>query len=101
MNALQPNLDSEDKQLMEKLSAAGHIQYKYAVRLQTVLLRAEGKGASEISEFLRIHQAAVSSYINRYNAYGIQALVQDKTRKPGKEPISQDIKNEVCRLVCN
>jgi transposase len=28
-------------------------------------------------------------------------LLHDKTRKPGKEPVSQDIKNEICRLVCN
>jgi transposase len=101
MKALQPNLNAEDKDLMEKLLAAGHVQFKYAVRLQTVLLRAKGKGTSEISEFLGINQATVSSYINRYNIYGIDALLRDKTRKPGKEPISQEVKNEICRLVCN
>jgi len=101
MKALQPILNPEDKELMEKLISAGHIEYKYAVRLQTVLLRAKNKGTEEISEFLGIHQATVSSYINRYNTYGIDSLLQDKTRKPGKEPISQDIKNEICRLVCN
>ena len=101
MKALQPILNPEDKELMEKLLSAGHIEYKYAVRLQTVLLRAKNKGTEEISEFLGIHQATVSSYINRYNTYGIDSLLQDKTRKPGKEPISQDIKNEIYRLVCN
>jgi transposase len=101
MKALQPKLNSEDKELMEKLLSSGHIEYKYAVRLQTVLLRAKNKGTEEISEFLGIHQATVSSYINRYNAYGIDSLLQDKTRKPGKEPISQEIKNEIYRLVCN
>jgi transposase len=40
-------------------------------------------------------------YINRYNSFGIESLLKDKTRKPGKEPISQDIKDEICRLVCN
>jgi transposase len=101
MKALQPNINSEDKELMEKLLAAGHIEYKYAVRLQTVLLRAKGKGTGEISDFLGIHEATVSSYVNRYNACGIDVLLHDKTRKPGKEPISQDIKNEIYRLVCN
>jgi transposase len=100
MKALQPNLNPEDKDLMGKLLAAGHIEHKYAVRLQTVLLRSKGKGTGEIGEFLGIHQATVRSYINRYNAYGIDALLRDKTRKPGKEPISQDIKNEIFRLVC-
>ena len=86
---------------MEKLLSAGHIEYKFAVRLKTVLLRANGKGTTEIAEFLGIHQSTVGLYINRYNAFGIQSLLSDKTRKPGKEPISQEIKNEICRLVCN
>ena len=101
MKELQPQLNPEDKLLMERALAAGHIQHKYAVRLQTVLLRAKGKGTGEISEFLGIHQSTVGLYINRYNNYGIDSLLRDKTRKPGKEPISQDIKNEICRLVCN
>ena len=100
MKALQPNLNSEDKDLMEKLLADGHLQDKYAVRLRTVLLRAKGKGTGEISGFLGIHQSTVSSYIKRYNACGVNALLRDKTRKPGKEPVSQDVKNEICRLVC-
>ena len=101
MKELQPELNDEDKDLMEKLLAAGHIEYKYAVRLQTILLRAKGKRSAEISEFLGIHTSTVSLYINRYNTYGIDSLLQDKTRKPGKEPISQEIKDEICRLVCN
>ena len=101
MRELQPQLNPEDKELMEKLLSAGHIEHKYAVRLQTILLRTKGKGTGEISEFLGIHQSTVGLYINRYNNYGIHSLLQDKTRKPGKEPISQDIKNEIYRMVCN
>jgi transposase len=99
MKALQPNLNQEDKELMEKLLAAGYIEYKYAVRLQTILLRA--KGTEEICGFIGMHQATVSTYINRYNSHGIDSLLYDKTRKPGKKPISQEIKNEIYRLVCN
>jgi transposase len=101
MKALQPKLNSEDKILMEKLLAAGHLHYKYALRIQTVLLRAKGKKTGEICEFLGIHPSSVSSFINRYNSYGVNALLQDKTRKPGIKPISQKIRNEICRLVCS
>jgi transposase len=101
MRELQPRLKPEDKELMEKLLMAGHIEHKYAVRLQTVLLRVKGKGASEIAEFLGINQSTVGLYINRYNSLGIESLLKDKTRKPGKDPISQDIKDQLCRLVCN
>ena len=101
MKELQPQLNPEDKVLMERLLTARHLQHKYAVRLQTVMLRAKGKGTGEISEFLGIHQSTVGLYINRYNTYGLDSLLHDKTRKPGKEPINQDVKDEICRLVCN
>ena len=101
MKALQPNLNPEDKDLMEKLLSAKHLEQKYAERLQTVLLRARGKGTGEIAEFPGIHRSTVSLYINRYNTFGVNSLLRDKTRRPGKEPVSQDVKNEICRLVCN
>jgi transposase len=101
MKALQPQLSQEDKDLMEKLLSTGHLEQKYAQRLQTILLRARGKETTDIADFLGIHQSSVSTYINRYNALGINSLLHDKTRKPGKKPVSQDIKNEICRLVCN
>jgi transposase len=85
---------------MEKLLSSGHIQHKFAVRLRTVLLRTMGKGTAEISEFLGISQASVSSFINRYNSDGLDSLLRDKTRKPGKAPVGQDVKNEIYRLVC-
>ena len=101
MKKLEAEINKEDKDLIEKLLSAGHIEYKYAVRLQTILLRAKGKGTYEISEFLGIHQSTVGLYINRYNTEGIDSLLHDKTRKPGKEPISQDIKRKIYKLVCN
>jgi len=100
MKLLQPELNAEDKALMEKLLSSGHIQHKFAVRLRTVLLRSKGKGTEEISEFLGIHPASVGSCINRYNRHGLDSLLRDKTRKPGKTPVSQEVRNEICRLVC-
>ena len=100
MKELQPNLNPEDQALMERLLNAGQIKLKYAVRMQAVLLRQRGKSARDIADFLSIHQSTVSLYINRYNTLGIESLLHDKTRKPGKEPISQEIKEEICRIVC-
>jgi transposase len=101
MKPLQPKLNRKDKKLMENLLSSGHIQHKFAVRLRVVLLRAKGKGTEDISEFLGIHPATVSLYINRYNDGGIDSLLRDKTRKPGKEPVSQEKKDEVCRVACS
>jgi transposase len=100
MSILKPNLNAEDKDLMEKLLAAGRIPHKRAVRLQTLLLREKGKGTNEIAEFLGLHKCTVSLYINRYNKGGIDSLLRDKTRKPGKAPVSQKVRDKIRLLAC-
>jgi transposase len=101
MKKIQPQINKEDKLLMQRLLSTGRLEQKFARRLQTVLLREKGKSTADIAEFLGINRAAISSYVNRYNTYGVNSLLNDKTRKPGKEPASQEIKNEICRLACN
>jgi transposase len=95
-----PLLTEEDLSLMEKILFAGNLQHKYAIRLQTVLNRAKGKSTTDTASFLGINVVTVSRYVHRYNNGGIEALLQDKTRLPGKAPISDEVKNELCRIVC-
>ena len=47
-----------------------------------------------------MHIVTVSQSVRRYNEGGVEALLKDKTRKPGKELISTETKNEFCRIVC-
>jgi transposase len=101
MKQIRPNLNDEDKDLMEKLLEAGHIEYKYARRLQIILQRYSGKSAQEIADNYGVGRATVSTIINRYNAHGINSLLHDKTRKPGKQPISTEMKNKICAVVCH
>jgi transposase len=98
MRKIQPQINKEDKLLTQRLLSTGHMEQKFARRLQTVLSREKGKSTADIAGFLGIKRAAVSLYINRYNTSGINSLLNDRTRKPGKEPVSQEIKNEICRL---
>jgi transposase len=97
---IKPNLNEEDKGIMEKLLSAGNIEHKFAVRVQTVLHRANGKATGAIAEYLGIAPVTVSTHVKRYNEYGLEGLLRDKTRKPGKEPISQEQKEELCRIAC-
>ncbi|MDR2738286.1 MAG: hypothetical protein LBB68_00405, partial [Treponema sp.] len=57
-----PRLYAEDKSLMENILSAGKIEHKFAVRLQTVLHRANGKATNDIACFLGIHPNTVSGY---------------------------------------
>ncbi|GHT90787.1 IS630 family transposase [Spirochaetia bacterium] len=85
---------------METLLSEGHIAFKYAVRIQTVLNRARGRTTNEIAEILGINNNTVSDHVRRFNQGGVEALLGDKTRLPGKEPVSEELKDELTRLVC-
>ena len=96
-----PIITNDDIELMDKILSAGNLQHKYAVRLQTVCNRAKGKTTNDTASFLGINIVTVSRYVHRFNTGGIESLLRDKTRLPGKAPISDEIKNELCRIVCN
>ena len=85
---------------MGTLLANGHIEHKYAVRLQAVLNRAKGESTNTVATILNIDLNSVSNYVKRYNQGGVEALLRDKTRKPGKAPIPVSLKNKIVRLVC-
>lgn len=96
-----PIITDDDILLMEKILTAGILQHKYAIRLQTVINRSRGKSTIDTACFLGINVVTVSRYVHRYNDGGLESLLKDKTRLPGKTPISVEVKNELCRIVCN
>jgi len=100
MKEVYPNISEEEIGIMKQLLSSGQIQHKYAIRLQTVINRAQRKSTNEIASYLGINITTVSSYVNRFNEGGLPILLRDKTRLPGKEKISEATKNEVCRLTC-
>ncbi|GHU22770.1 hypothetical protein FACS1894172_05140 [Spirochaetia bacterium] len=99
-NEIKAALVTEDKILMEQLLESGHIEHKYAIRLQVVLHRANGKTPTDIAEYLGININTITSYVKRYNETGVDSLLHDKTRKPGTAPISEEIKNKVIDIAC-
>jgi transposase len=98
---IKPDTTEADIALMGKILAAGSIQHKYAVRLQAVVSRARDHSTNDTAAFLGINIVTVSRYIHRYNNGGLNALLNDKTRLPGKEPIPFEVKNELARIVCS
>jgi transposase len=95
-----PNASDEEITLMESILAKGEVAHKYAVRIQTVLNRARGLSTNDVALFLSIDPVTVSRYVRRFNDGGVNALLRDKSRKPGKQPVSEEVKNEITRVVC-
>ena len=85
---------------MEALLEDGHIDHKFAVRIQTVINKAKGLSTNDIALFLGININTVCKHVKRYNEGGLEALLRDKTRKPGTEPIAEEIKKKLVQFVC-
>jgi len=95
-----PNVSDEETTLMQSILEKGQIAHKFAVRVQAVVNRARGRSTNEIASILCIDPVTVSRYVHRFNDGGVPALLRDKTRKPGKLPVSEEVKNEITRVVC-
>jgi len=93
-------LKENDMELMEAMLSSGQIKHKYAVRIQTVLSRANGNTPSDTAKVLGLNANDVSRFVKRYNEGGLAALLRDKTRKSGTEPISEELKNRLTQFVC-
>jgi transposase len=100
-SAVLPNIEPGEIEFLEKILSAGNIQHKYAIRLQAVIGRARRQSTNDLALILGMNAMTVSRYVHRFNEGGVDALLKDKTRKPGKKPISVAMKNELCRIVCN
>ena len=98
--AIEVLASEKDIRLMNALLAAGHIEHKFAVRLQTVVSRYKGISTNTVASVLSIDLNTVSAHVKRFNAGGVEALLQDKTRKPGTPPIPAAAKDELTRFVC-
>jgi transposase len=95
-----PEVNEKDLKLMERLLEEGHIAHKFAVRLQTVVNRAQGRSTHDVASILGININTVSDHVNRYLEGGVESLLKDKTRKPGTPPIPPEVKNRLSQFVC-
>lgn len=93
-----PTLGSGERKLFEKLLADGSMKAKHAKRLHAVLSRSEGIQTKTIAKVLHTDPGSISGWVDMFLSGGIEALVCDKSRKPGIPAITSAKEQEVCRL---
>lgn len=84
---------------MEKLLAGSALGHRQVIRLQVVLNRADGQRTSQIASTLRIRDRSVSEIVGRFNQRGLQGLLHQPSKKPGKAPVAGAVESELVRLV--
>jgi len=81
---IYPNISDDEIKICEKLLSEGKLPHKFAMRVQTVLARAKKIPTQEIAKVLGLRATTISIYVKRFNSGGIDSLLHDKSRKPGK-----------------
>ena len=91
-------VSTADRQRLEAIVADRNTAQKHVWRAQIVLLTAEGLGTHAIMAATGKSKTTVWRWQERFAEAGVEGLLSDKTRPPGKAPISSGKTAEVVRL---
>src|ERR1700681_3685507 len=88
-------LKSSDRRRLKTLARDRNAPHKHVWRAEIVLLSVDGVGTNEIMRRTGKSKPCVWRWQERYVAEGVDGLLRDKTRPPGKKPLSVAVKRKV------
>ena len=93
-------LSAEDRQRLAAILADRNRPQKHAVRVRIILASAERRDVAEVARRAGISRPAVWRWQQRFAEAGVEGLLRDRTRKPGKPRTSDAIVQRVVALTC-
>jgi transposase len=88
---VEVRLGAGDRERLEAIVADGKSAQKHVWRAQIVLATAEGCGTAEIMRRAGVSKPCVWRWQRRFMEVGVDGLLHDKTRKPGKAPVPNPV----------
>jgi len=85
---------------LEAIVADRNQPQKHVARARLVLLSADRLDVATVARRAGISRPAVWRWQQRYAEVGVDGLLRDKTRKPGKAPLGVDLARRVVALTC-
>ena len=95
-----PLLSAEDRQRLAAILADRNRPQKHAARARIILHSAERLDVAAIARRAGIGRPAVWRWQQRFAEAGVDGLLRDKTRKPGKPPTPNGVVQMVVALIC-
>ena len=77
----------KDRVRLEAIVADGNTPQKHVKRARAILATADGCGTNEIMRRSGLSKPVVWRWQERFMHEGVDGLLRDKTRKPGKTPL--------------
>lgn len=85
----------EDRRRLKQIIGDRNSPQKYVARAHVILATAEGCGTLEVMRRSGLPKPVVWRWQERFMREGVDGLLRDKTRPPGKAPMAADIKRIV------
>jgi len=95
-----PLVNSADRERLAAIAQDRNRPQKHVQRAKIVLLSADRLTALEIAARSGVSRPSVWRWQQRFAEQGVDGLLRDKTRKPGKAPLSPAIIARVLALPC-
>lgn len=92
------SLNKQDRRRLAKIIADGNTPQKHVWRARIIVLTADGLGTQAIMRQTGKSKTCVWRWQARFMHEGVDGLLRDKIRPPGKVPISADKVAEVLRM---
>jgi transposase len=93
-------VSAEDRARLEAIVADRNRIQKHVTRARIVLGSADRLAVAEIARRAGVGRPAVWRWQRRYAEAGVDGLLRDRTRKPGKAPLGDEVVHQVVALTC-
>ncbi len=94
-------LRSEDRAGLVEVTGERNRLLKHTQRANIILLSAERLPVLEVARRAGVSRPAVWRWQQRYAEQGVEGLLRDKTRKPGRTPLATAMVAKVLALTCS
>jgi transposase len=97
---LCPLVTAEDRARLEAIVADRNRIQKHVTRARIVLGSGDRLAVAEVARRAEVGRPAVWRWQRRYAEAGVDGLLRDRTRKPGKAPLGEATVRRVVALTC-
>ena len=95
-----PLVCDQDRQRLAAILADRNRPQKHVARARLILASTERLGVAEVARRAGISRPAVWRWQQRFAETGVEGLLRDKTRKPGKPATSAAVVQRIVALTC-
>ena len=87
-----------DRGRLERIVGDRNSPMKHVYRARIVLLRSDGLGSTRIAKAVGKSEPTVRRWLARFAAAGVDGLLRDATRPPGKKPLARSVVERVVHM---